>query len=84
VAELAEAKSIVFSALGQGSHGIINLDNSYLKERFDKLSCAKIVVTQNPQQHDMKFYLSKADYACIFEDGNFVWVEANSKNVILP
>ncbi|MBK2149778.1 Mur ligase [Francisella tularensis] len=84
VAELAEAKSIVFRALGQGSHGIINLDNSYMKERFDKFSCAKIVVTQNPQQHDMKYYLSKADYACIVEDGNFVWVEANSKKVILP
>ncbi|MDE5010932.1 Mur ligase, partial [Francisella tularensis subsp. holarctica] len=76
VAELAEAKSRVCRALGQGSHGIINLDHSYMKERFDKLSCAKIVVTQNPQQQDMKYYLSKADYACIVEDGNFVWVEA--------
>ncbi|MDE4974361.1 Mur ligase, partial [Francisella tularensis subsp. holarctica] len=70
--------------LGQGAHGIINLDNSYMKERFDKLSCSKIVVTQNPQKHDMKYYLSKADYACIVEDGNFFWFEAYSKKVILP
>lgn len=34
VAELAEAKSIVFRALGQGSHGVINLDNSYMKEKI--------------------------------------------------
>ena len=32
----------------------------------------------------MDYFLSKADYACIVEDGNFAWVEANSKKVILP
>lgn len=84
VAELAEAKSIVFCALGEGSHAVINLDNSYMKQSFDKFNCAKIIVTQNPQQHDMDYFLSKADYACIVEDGNFVWVEANYKKVILP
>ncbi|MDE4938566.1 Mur ligase, partial [Francisella tularensis subsp. holarctica] len=46
VAELAEAKSIVLRALVQGSHGIINNYKSNIKERFDNLSCAKIVVTQ--------------------------------------
>lgn len=83
VAELAEAKSIVFRTMGEGSHAIINLDNSYMKERFDKLNCARIVVTQNPEQHDMKYYLEKADYACIVEDGNFVWVDRSTKTNLL-
>lgn len=83
VAELAEAKSIVFRTMGEGSHAVINLDNSYMKERFDKLNCAKIVVTQNPEAHDMKYYLAKADYACIVEDGNFVWVDGDTKTNLL-
>ena len=84
VAELAEAKSIVFRTMGEGSHAIINLDNSYMKERFDTLDCAKIVVTQNPQDHDMEYYLAKADYACIVEHGDFVWVDGDSKTTIIP
>lgn len=83
VAELAEAKSIVFRTMGEGSHAIINLDNSYMKERFEKLNCAKIVVTQNPEAHDMKYYLTKADYACIVENGNFVWVDGDIKTNLL-
>ncbi|WP_432773629.1 Mur ligase family protein [Francisella salimarina] len=84
VAELAEAKSIVFRTMGKGSHAIINLDNSYMKERFDKLTCAKIIVTQNPEQHDMDYYLSKSDYACIVENGSFTWTSSDSKQEILP
>ncbi|QIW11094.1 Mur ligase family protein [Francisella sp. LA112445] len=84
VAELAEAKSIVFRTMGKGSHAIINLDNAYMKERFDTLDCDKIVVTQNPQDHNMEYYLSKADYACIVENGNFVWVDGDSKTTIIP
>ncbi|MED7819321.1 MULTISPECIES: Mur ligase family protein [unclassified Francisella] len=83
VAELAEAKSIVFRTMGEGSHAIINLDNSYMKERFEKLNCTKIVVTQNPEAHDMKYYLTKADYACIVENGNFVWVDGDIKTNLL-
>ncbi|API86543.1 Mur ligase family protein [Francisella uliginis] len=84
VAELAEAKSIVFRTMGEGSHAIINLDNSYMKERFDTLDCAKIVVTQNPQDHDMEYYLAKADYACIVENGDFIWVDGDLKTTIIP
>lgn len=75
VAELAEAKAIVFRTMGKDSHAVINLDNSYMKQQFDKLSCAKIVVTQNPDQHDMDYYLSKVDYACVVENDTFTWID---------
>ena len=55
-----------------------------MKERFDTLDCAKIVVTQNPQDHDMEYYLAKADYACIVENGDFVWVDGDSKTTVIP
>ncbi|GAB4222084.1 MAG: Mur ligase family protein [Francisella sp.] len=84
VEELAEAKSIVFRTVGKGSHAIINLDNYYMKKTFDKLNCSKIIVTQNPDKHDMDYYLSKSDYACIVENGNFVWIDKKSKQTILP
>ncbi|MBY7734898.1 Mur ligase family protein [Francisella philomiragia] len=84
VAELAEAKAIVFRTMGKDSHAVINLDNSYMKQQFDKLSCAKIVVTQNPDQHDMDYYLSKADYACVVENDTFTWIDKTSKKQILP
>ncbi|AJC49542.1 Mur ligase [Allofrancisella guangzhouensis] len=83
VAELAEAKSIVFRTMGENSHAIINLDNLYMKERFELLKCNKIVVTQNPQAHDMEYYLSNSDYACIVERGAFKWLDKNSKTEIL-
>ena len=83
VAELAEAKSIVFRTMGENSHAIINLDNSYMKEKFDNLSCNKIIVTQKPDEHDMDYYLAKADYACIVNDGKFTWVERGQKTVLL-
>lgn len=83
VAELAEAKSIVFRTMGQNSHAIINLDNSYMKGKFDDLNCHKIIVTQNPDEHDMGYYLAKADYACIVEDGKFIWVKNNQRTIIL-
>ena len=54
-----------------------------MKEKFDKLDCAKIVVTQNPQAHDMEYYLAKADYACVVENGNFVWVKSKTKTNLL-
>lgn len=84
VAELAEAKSIVFRTMGEGSHAVINLDNSYMKERFDTLDCAKIVVTQNPRDHNMEYYLAKADYACIVENGDFVWIDDDARKTIIP
>ncbi|QIV95830.1 UDP-N-acetylmuramyl tripeptide synthase [Allofrancisella inopinata] len=83
VAELAEAKSIVFRAMGENSHAVINLDNSYMKERFDLLKCNKIVVTQNLEAHDMDYYLSNSDYACIVEDGKFKWLDKKSKTELL-
>ena len=83
VAELAEAKSIVFRTMGKDSHAIINLDNSYMKERFDNLNCNKIFVTQKPNEHDMEYYLAKADYACIVEGGKFVWIENGQKTDLL-
>ena len=83
VAELAEAKSIVFRAMGQNSHAIINLDNSYMKEKFDSLTCNKIIITQNPNDHDMEYYLSTSDYACIVENGKFVWIEKDNKIELL-
>ena len=83
VAELAEAKSIVFRTMGENSHAIINLDNSYMKEKFDKLSCNKIIVTQKADEHDMEYYLAKADYACIVDDGKFIWIEKGQKTVLL-
>lgn len=84
VAELAEAKSIVFRTMGDGSHAVINLDNSYMKEKFDQLDGAKIVITQNPDQHNIGYYLSKADYACIVENGMFTWVGKDTKKYLLP
>ncbi|MBK2095273.1 Mur ligase family protein [Francisella philomiragia] len=84
VAELAEAKAIVFRTMGKDSHAVINLDNFYMKQQFDKLSCAKIIVTQDPDQHDMDYYLSKADYACVVENGIFTWIDKKSKKQILP
>lgn len=83
VAELAEAKSIVFRTVGEGSHAIINLDNSYMKAKFDELDCNKIVITQNPQDHDMDYYLANSDYASIVENGEFVWIEKGVKKSLL-
>lgn len=83
VAELAEAKSIVFRTVGEGSHAIINLDNSYMKAKFDELDCSKIVITQNPQDHDMDYYLANSDYASIVENGEFVWIEKGIKKSLL-
>ena len=75
VAELAEAKSIVFRTMGEKSHAIVNIDCSYMKDRFDSLSCNKIVVTQYPEQHDMKHFIANSDYACVIENGKFVWLD---------
>ena len=83
VAELAEAKSIVFETMEQNSHAVINLDNSYMKEKFGSLTCSKIIVTQNPDEHDMDYYLAKADYACIVENGRFIWIDNGQKTILL-
>ncbi|WP_232223310.1 Mur ligase family protein [Francisella frigiditurris] len=83
VAELAEAKSIVFRTMGENSHAIINLDDKYMKQRFDTLKCKKIVATQHPENHDMNYYLANADYASIVENGKFCWVEKGVKKELL-
>ncbi|QLE79865.1 Mur ligase [Francisella sp. Scap27] len=83
VAELAEAKSIVFRTVGENSHAVINLDNSYMKTKFDELNCRKIVVTQNPQDHDMDYYLANSDYASVVENGEFIWIEKGVKKSLL-
>ncbi|AXA34747.1 Mur ligase family protein [Francisella adeliensis] len=83
VAELAEAKSIVFRTVGEGSHAIINLDNSYMKAKFNELDCNKIVITQNPQDHDMDYYLANSDYASVVENGEFIWIEKGVKKSLL-
>ena len=75
VAELAEAKSIVFRTMGDKSHAIVNIDCSYMKDRFDSLKCSTIVVTQNPTNHDMKHYIANSDYICMVENDKFVWLD---------
>ena len=83
VAELAEAKAIVFRTMGENSHAIVNIDNKYMKERFDSLESKKIIVTQNPENHDMDYYLANSDYACIVENGAFYWIDKQSKTKLL-
>ncbi len=54
-----------------------------MKAKLDEQDCSKIVVTQNPQDHDMEYYLAKAYYACVVENKEFVWIEKGVKKPLL-
>ena len=72
--DLCEAKSIVYSSVENAGHAIINLDDQYIRERYEanKIKGKTVFFSQKLSEEEMDSYLNKSAYVCFVKNGQFV------------
>ncbi len=72
--DLCEAKSIVYSAVDNTGHAIINLDDVYVVARYKAglIKSEKVFFSQNLSELEMNHYLSEAAFICFIKEGKFI------------
>jgi cyanophycin synthetase len=82
--DLCEAKSIVYSAVENTGHAVINLDDALIVARFEAglIKGTKVFFSQKLSESEMDAYLNEAAFVCFVKDGEFVLKTASETHVI--
>ncbi|MFT6834327.1 MAG: cyanophycin synthetase [Francisellaceae bacterium] len=82
LADLAEAKGIVYSAVESKGHAVINLDDPNMLARISQIKGEKVFVSQKLSEDELQPYIDGADYVCFVKNSAFYFKSKNIEHKI--